>query len=111
MVNVPFVWAWKIGISKDAYKRALQNSRNVPGVYVTVAVVRIAYAYHLEQMILKGTAWAKTSVLGKGGREVRLFVVGIPAALFVWALIICKWLIYVILVGALLWYAAGKPEL
>jgi hypothetical protein len=104
MVNLPFLWVWKIGISRNAADRARQVSKNVPGWMVTVAAVRLRHAYAIEQFLLRVTAWAQVDIFGRKDREYRHILAGLPVLVVVLLLLVLKYVFYVaLLVGLLYW--------
>jgi hypothetical protein len=105
MVNLPFLWVWKIGVSRDARDRARQVSKNIPGWMVTVAAVRLRWAYAIEQWLLNATAWARVNIFGRSDREYRNILGGLPALLVVLVLLLLKYGIYLAaLVGVYYWW-------
>lgn len=104
MINLPFLWVWKIGISRNAEDRARQVSRKIPGRMFTVAAVRLRQAYAIEQFLLRVTAWAQVDIFGRKDREYRHILAGIPVLFVVLLLLVLKYVFYVaILVGLLYW--------
>lgn len=104
MINLPFLWVWKIGVSRNAEDRARQVSKNIPGWMFTVAAVRLRWAYAIEQWLLSVTAWARVSIFGRGDREYRHILAGLPALVIVLFLLLLKYAVYVgLLVGVWYW--------
>jgi hypothetical protein len=95
MINLPFLWVWKIGVSRNAEDRARQVSKNVPGWMFTVAAVRLRWAYAIEQRLLAATTWARINIFGRGDREYRHILAGLPALLIVLVLLTLKYGLYV----------------
>lgn len=91
MVNVPFIWAWKIGVTG---KRPGQRAREInranhkkkwyTGWFIPVSWVKVWGAWPIEQTILDLTFWAKCTVWGVGGTEIRFIFPGV----ILWALIL-----------------------
>lgn len=77
MLNLPFFWKWKIGISGNAQTRAKSITNIVPGRMVIVFAARVYNAYAFEQFLLRITNWNATKVQGVGGKEFR----GLPGGL------------------------------
>ena len=90
-MNVPFVWRWKIGVTGYLRLRTKQTSSDVFGFYVPVAFVWIPFAWSIEQMILNSTRKLRRQILGKGGKEIRPWYIGLIAALLVYLLGFVKW--------------------
>ena len=51
MVNVPFIFWWKIGISNRTDLRKKQVSAAAPGICVPIGVFYVGNAYRIEQML------------------------------------------------------------
>ncbi len=71
MLNFPFVWKWKIGITGDIKTRCASISKIVPGRMVVIFAANVYNAYSFEQFLLHITRWDATTVRGVGGREFR----------------------------------------
>lgn len=71
MLNFPFVWKWKIGITGNIKTRCASISKIVPGRMVVVFAANVYNAYSFEQFLLHITRWDATTVRGVGGREFR----------------------------------------
>lgn len=87
----PYVFLWKIGISKDAKQRARQISQEKVGSWHVVARARIEFAYHIEQIILALTLLFFWPFFG--GVEVRWGPLWLLLAPIVWALAILRFVI------------------
>jgi len=84
-------------------RRLRENSRNVPGWYVPVVWVKIPNAYAVEQWLLEKTCWTKTTVFGRGGREVRNIFGGVMAMVTVMLLLVLKYLLILGLIVGVFW--------
>lgn len=91
LVCWPYIFLYKIGISKDADDRAKQISKERHGTWHVVAVARIEFAYQIEQLLLALTIPFYWPFFG--GKELRwgpLWVLFIP---LYWSLFILRYLI------------------
>lgn len=108
MVNLPFVWAWKVGVSKSATRRAWELSRKLPGIMIPVAWVAMPFAYQHEQFLLRITKKARTQIFGQGGKELRHALVGVFLMLWVWVLLATKYTLAFFITYRIVEYAAHQ---
>lgn len=92
MVNFPFIFAWKVGISKNTIKRAKQLTNKYPGLFIPVCWIKMPFAYQHEQFILNLTKRFKVTIWGKGGREIRFIFPGLLIAVWIYFLLALKYI-------------------
>ena len=102
LINLPFFWVWKIGISKDAKNRAQDLSLETRGYWLPIAWVRIFFAYQIEQRLLSITSWAHAPF--DGLTETRYIIVGPFLWLSVMILAIIKYALPFILLLTIIYY-------
>lgn len=92
MVNIPYVWRWKIGITtKSMFRRAKQVDRDAPGIPVALFGTIIPGAYFVEQWLHKQLFGLRSNYYkGDGHTEWFNIVAAIPAFM-VMHMINCGW--------------------
>lgn len=90
-LHIPFIWKTKIGITGYLFQRTRQTSAKVWGFYVPVAFIQMYFAWPVEQFILNATKGLRRQVLGKGGKEIRPWYIGLVVALCIYILGVLKW--------------------
>lgn len=82
LVNVPYVWVAKVGISGNAAKRKKEIDKSAKGKDLVLVKFRIHYAYQVEQFIHRLCAPIRVRFDGSGKTE-RFFILAIiPAFIF-----------------------------
>lgn len=92
MINLPYFWVWKIGVSADCHKRAEQLTKKYAGKFIPIIWVNIPNAYGIEQLLLAITVPFKVQIKGTGGKELRHLVAGIPLAACILVILAVKYL-------------------
>lgn len=108
MVNWPYFFIFKIGISRDAKHRSRQVSAKHPGTYYCVAVARIEFAYQVEQLLLSLTSLFYWPFFG--GKEQRWGLLWVLIAPLIWLLVLLRYLIImamILLVFYIYWKVAN----
>ncbi len=98
LVNIPFIWIVKIGISGDGKKRARDIDKSAIGIDVLVCKLRFPFAYHTEQLIhsacrlfsLHKLLFVPRSWFGSGKTERFFFL----AVIFYFLFALPVWIIY-----------------
>lgn len=92
MINFPFIWIWKIGITgRPILERSKQVTNSVGwGIFIPIAWVNMIGAYQLEQYLLRKTKKFRVTMFGRGGKELRFIFPGVLLWLLIALIGICK---------------------
>ncbi len=109
MVSTPLPLLCKIGISKDADKRALQVSKKVVGSAVVVLKIWVPLAYHTEQGL--HSLFRIFNVRYGNGKEWFAIIPVFPVALVLMVAILLFWfLLLAFCVLACIWVSNDCPK-
>jgi len=103
MVNFPMLFLCKVGISKDAERRAKDVSKGIPGRAVILFAGRIYFAYQIEQTLHRLGKAFNVPFVGSGKTEWFWLPVGLVAIVVILIALALEYAIY-LGIAAAVWF-------
>jgi hypothetical protein len=103
MVNFPMLFLCKVGISKDAERRAKDVSKSIPGRAIILFAGRIYFAYQIEQALHKLGKEFNVPFVGSGKTEWFWLPVGLVAIVVILIALALEYAIY-LGIAAAVWF-------
>ena len=95
LINLPFFWIVKVGITADPKRRWNDIDRSSPGKDVAIFWIKIWGAYYVEQFVLSMCSPLRRKFWGSGRTERFLFLAAIPAIVLSLFIYLLEYAIYI----------------
>lgn len=110
-VNFPMLFLCKVGISKDAERRARDVSKSIPGRAVILFAGKVWFAYPIEQAIHRAGKALNVPFMGSGKTEWFWLPVGLITIFIILILLILEYAAYLLVVALVAWFIGGQPQI